>query len=51
MSNILVAKVVYVFLDQHFLYVAKDFKPRRIITQLRNTIMNITLGNRYAILG
>lgn len=51
MSNILVAKIVYVFLDSSFLYVAKDFRPKRAIRQLRSAIKNITPGNRHAILG
>ena len=51
MSNILVARIVYVFLDSSFLYVAKDFRPKRAIRQLRSAIKNITPGNRHAILG
>lgn len=51
MSNILVAKVAYVFLDSNFLYVAKDFRPRRMIKQLRSAIMNLTVDNRHVILG
>ena len=42
---------MYVFLDQNFLYVARDFRPKRTIRELRNAITNITPGARHAILG